>query len=115
MDRAHALAARLPATYAAFDVLAHPDHGGDALAARPYTERSWSTSAPRSSRSWQLPTGTPPCTGARRSSRRASKGSSLNPPAVRTRSAAGPCGVLTAPIGEAVQAAYLSSRSLTDC
>ncbi|MFE8979089.1 hypothetical protein ACFYM7_37620 [Streptomyces cyaneofuscatus] len=39
LDRARALAARLPATYAAFDVLAHPDHGGDALAARPYTER----------------------------------------------------------------------------
>ncbi|MEU8452748.1 hypothetical protein ACFY72_35355 [Streptomyces globisporus] len=39
LDRARALAARLPATYAAFDVLAHPDHGGEALAARPYTER----------------------------------------------------------------------------
>jgi ATP-dependent DNA ligase len=39
LDRARALAARLPASYAAFDVLAHPDHGGDALAARPYTER----------------------------------------------------------------------------
>ncbi|MFJ3940811.1 ATP-dependent DNA ligase [Streptomyces parvus] len=39
LDRARALADRLPATYAAFDVLAHPDHGGDALAARPYTER----------------------------------------------------------------------------
>ncbi|MFD6658549.1 hypothetical protein ACFWEB_25800 [Streptomyces parvus] len=39
LDRARALAARLPATYAAFDVLAHPDHGGDTLAARPYTER----------------------------------------------------------------------------
>lgn len=39
LDRARALAARLPATYAAFDVLAHPDHGGDAVAARPYTER----------------------------------------------------------------------------
>ncbi|MFD4291548.1 hypothetical protein ACFWRD_33745 [Streptomyces sindenensis] len=37
--QARALAARLPATYAAFDVLAHPDDGGDALAARPYTER----------------------------------------------------------------------------
>ncbi|MEW2313447.1 hypothetical protein AB0918_33220 [Streptomyces sp. NPDC006864] len=39
LDRARALAARLPASYVAFDVLAHPDHGGDALAARPYTER----------------------------------------------------------------------------
>ncbi|MEV7897407.1 ATP-dependent DNA ligase [Streptomyces cyaneofuscatus] len=39
LDRARALAARLPASYAAFDVLAHPDHGGDVLAARPYTER----------------------------------------------------------------------------
>lgn len=39
LDRARALAARLPATYAAFDILAHPDHGGDALASRPYTER----------------------------------------------------------------------------
>ncbi|MDX3343753.1 DNA ligase [Streptomyces sp. ME02-6979.5a] len=39
LDRARALAARLPASYMAFDVLAHPDHGGDALAARPYTER----------------------------------------------------------------------------
>ncbi|MGQ4732577.1 ATP-dependent DNA ligase [Streptomyces sp. Ju416(a)] len=39
LDRARALATRLPASYAAFDVLAHPDHGGDALAARPYTER----------------------------------------------------------------------------
>ncbi|MET9097189.1 hypothetical protein ABZX72_34495 [Streptomyces cyaneofuscatus] len=39
LDRARALAARLPASYAAFDVLAHPDHGGDALAARPYAER----------------------------------------------------------------------------
>ncbi|WP_331758316.1 hypothetical protein OG582_00030 [Streptomyces anulatus] len=39
LDRARALAARLPASFAAFDVLAHPDHGGDALAARPYTER----------------------------------------------------------------------------
>ncbi|MET9771389.1 hypothetical protein [Streptomyces sp. NPDC006415] len=39
LDRARAPAARLSATYAAFDVLAHPDHGGDALAARPYTER----------------------------------------------------------------------------
>ncbi|MEU4032422.1 ATP-dependent DNA ligase [Streptomyces anulatus] len=39
LDRARALAARLPASFAAFDVLAHPDHGGDTLAARPYTER----------------------------------------------------------------------------
>ncbi|MFD4025817.1 hypothetical protein ACFWRV_20255 [Streptomyces sp. NPDC058576] len=39
LDRARALADRLPASYMAFDVLAHPDHGGDALAARPYTER----------------------------------------------------------------------------
>ncbi|MCT6782229.1 hypothetical protein LXH09_37030 [Streptomyces sp. CS7] len=39
LDRARALAARLPASYMAFDVLAHPDHGGDALSARPYTER----------------------------------------------------------------------------
>ncbi|MFD3820236.1 hypothetical protein ACFWRZ_34685 [Streptomyces rubiginosohelvolus] len=39
LDRARALAARLPASYAAFDVLAHPEHGGAAVAARPYTER----------------------------------------------------------------------------
>ncbi|XUZ26879.1 hypothetical protein ACQVDT_18790 [Streptomyces sp. RMIT01] len=39
LDRVRALADRLPASYMAFDVLAHPDHGGDALAARPYTER----------------------------------------------------------------------------
>ncbi|MEU8772030.1 hypothetical protein AB0C94_34450 [Streptomyces griseus] len=39
LDRARAQAARLPASFAAFDVLAHPDHGADALAARPYTER----------------------------------------------------------------------------
>uniref|UniRef100_UPI003F8F6D60 ATP-dependent DNA ligase n=1 Tax=Streptomyces sp. st140 TaxID=1828052 RepID=UPI003F8F6D60 len=39
LDRARARADQLPATYAAFDVLAHPDHGGDALAARPCTER----------------------------------------------------------------------------
>lgn len=55
LDRARALAAGLPATCAAFDVLAHPGHGGDALAARPFTERrtdlvgvmSWPTSARR--------------------------------------------------------------------
>ncbi|MFE9368077.1 hypothetical protein ACFYNN_36125 [Streptomyces sp. NPDC006978] len=39
LDRARALAARLPASFVAFDVLAHPEHGGDMLAARPYTER----------------------------------------------------------------------------
>ncbi|MFD4130370.1 hypothetical protein ACFXKK_34075 [Streptomyces globisporus] len=39
LDRARALAARLPASFAAFEVLAHADHGGDALPARPYTER----------------------------------------------------------------------------
>ncbi|MFF0509114.1 DNA ligase [Streptomyces fimicarius] len=39
LDRARALADRLPASYVVFDVLAHPGHGGDALAARPYTER----------------------------------------------------------------------------
>ncbi|MEV7275215.1 RNA ligase family protein [Streptomyces bacillaris] len=37
LERARALAARLPASYVAFDVLAHPDH--DEVAARPYTER----------------------------------------------------------------------------
>ncbi|XXZ47381.1 hypothetical protein AAGT00_00015 (plasmid) [Streptomyces cavourensis] len=37
LERARALAARLPASYVAFDVLAHPDHGD--AAARPYTER----------------------------------------------------------------------------
>lgn len=37
VERARALAARLPASYVAFDVLAHPDHGE--VAARPYTER----------------------------------------------------------------------------
>ncbi|CAM5544250.1 DNA ligase [Streptomyces badius] len=51
LERARALAARLPATYAAFDVLAHPDHGGDAVAARPYTERR--TVRRRKGRGWQ--------------------------------------------------------------
>ncbi|UTR83643.1 DNA ligase [Streptomyces cavourensis] len=37
LERARALAARLPASYVAWDVLAHPDHGD--VAARPYTER----------------------------------------------------------------------------
>lgn len=37
LDRARALAARHPASYAAFDVLEHPDHGP--VAARPYTVR----------------------------------------------------------------------------
>ncbi|WP_405416377.1 hypothetical protein [Streptomyces rubiginosohelvolus] len=70
LNRAGALADRLPSTYAAFDVLAHPDHGGDALAARPYTEsagRSWSTSWPTSARrcnpSWPPRTGTPRSSG----------------------------------------------------
>ncbi|MFD7859143.1 hypothetical protein ACFV6B_33430 [Streptomyces microflavus] len=39
LDRSRALAARLPASFVAFDVLAHPEHGGTTLAARPYTER----------------------------------------------------------------------------
>ncbi|MBK5992926.1 hypothetical protein JHN53_15040 [Streptomyces sp. MBT58] len=37
MTRAYALAARHPASCAAFDVLEHPDHGP--VAARPHTER----------------------------------------------------------------------------
>ncbi|WP_435886764.1 ATP-dependent DNA ligase [Streptomyces microflavus] len=37
LTRAYALAARHPASYAAFDVLEHPDHGP--VATRPYTER----------------------------------------------------------------------------
>ncbi|XXZ53155.1 hypothetical protein AAGT00_35305 (plasmid) [Streptomyces cavourensis] len=37
LERSRALAARLPASYVAWDVLAHPDHGD--VAARPYTER----------------------------------------------------------------------------
>ncbi|MET9208257.1 RNA ligase family protein [Streptomyces bacillaris] len=37
LERARALAARFPASYVAFDVLAHPEH--DDIAARPYTER----------------------------------------------------------------------------
>ncbi|MFB6908021.1 DNA ligase [Streptomyces bacillaris] len=37
LERARALAARLPASYVAWDVLAHPDH--DDVASRPYTER----------------------------------------------------------------------------
>ncbi|MFJ9690439.1 DNA ligase [Streptomyces bacillaris] len=37
LERARALATRLPASYVAWDVLAHPDH--DDVAARPYTER----------------------------------------------------------------------------
>lgn len=36
-DRARSLAERLPASYAAWDILAHPDHGD--VRARPYTER----------------------------------------------------------------------------
>lgn len=38
LERARALAARHPASYAAFDILEHPDHGST-VAARPYTER----------------------------------------------------------------------------
>ncbi|MEU4181490.1 DNA ligase [Streptomyces sp. NPDC026589] len=37
LERARALAARHPASYAAFDVLEHPDHGP--VTARPYTDR----------------------------------------------------------------------------
>lgn len=96
LDRARALAARLPATYAAFDVLAHPDHGGDTLAARPYTERRTvlvdvlAAIGPPLQPSWPPGTGTPP------SSRRESRASSPSPVAVRTRSAAGPCGARSA-------------------
>ncbi|WP_308295071.1 hypothetical protein OH797_36115 [Streptomyces anulatus] len=77
-----------------------------ALAARPYTERRaflveiLADVGPCSSRSWPPPTAAPPSSGTRHSTRRASRGSSPSPAEMRTRSAAGPCGGLTAPSGE---------------
>ncbi|MFE7141266.1 hypothetical protein ACFVAG_26275 [Streptomyces sp. NPDC057644] len=74
LDRARALADRLPASYMAFDVLAHP---GDALAARPYTELRTvlvdvlADVGPRSSRSSPPRTGLSPSSGKRPSSPRA--------------------------------------------
>ncbi|MGA4800516.1 hypothetical protein [Streptomyces lavendulocolor] len=77
--RARNLAAALPATYAVWDVLHHPDPGLGDVRPRPYTERrrlllDLPPKTPRRSRWCRRPTTTTPrCRGSRTWSRKASR------------------------------------------